>query len=805
MEICRWFGAPTRENINTPYLPAGHNVNEELGPKKPTVREAKGLVTRRIVCRKSPRFDMAELTPKNPKCAVTSSAVVGDNVNNSKNLFSPASRGRINRRCTHVLEHDDAGMSTFSSDGDFITLNFRECHAFCGVCDDLKSYKLQMCFDCLSAGTTEYIYCAHWCVLGNDCCFKNFRNSYVRLLTRENIESNPGPRFFGRDWTDDESPAILAIQGGLEKDGKFVCPGLTCDLSFKSYALWSQHNQSKHGNMCMVCFKDGLFRVLHECVLQGAALPVVEKSIEKITRPVPKPKKQPQLQQRKCDHCKNPIDLKMTPEKWKAHEPYCTNCPTCPCCTFRSRDEGKLIFHVSSCHGIPAAEVKAILRYTDSRTSEILGEFVPPRNLPPNTPDKKEKGKAVEGQVRPFDPLEDAVRAFRETGKQIPRTIANGLIDMGFDVPAEIIASSDDESSDSDSSGDDSDDDDVQVNNAAQAGPAPAQPVVPAAVNAPVVPPRPGRPLPAVPNPAPAAPAPVPVVPAPVPAPAVPAPLPVVAVVPPPVPKVDPNFIFNKNFSDFSHVNPNVARGSLLRTLGLRLIGVVASACSAYLDWKTFKLTDVVKTFLVNKLSPRILPPFTFVLNSLRIVSLLSLFYNFYLIYQSFMRIKRTVDKLQIGWIPAMKMLTRTDKVHWIRTTPAGFHLPEPTLDKRHDSHSSRDFIRKQKLANWLVISYAPASFIGKALGAHEDWSVTRLVVSESVVMEGMGMKNMSTIADLNVAKVRIDQFISSLSIVNVDRDEDDAIYNNSATMLYGLYLNLVKERNAKLGFLPPQ
>ena len=77
--------------------------------------------------------------------------------------------------------------------------------------------------------------------------------------------------------------------------------------------------------------------------------------------------------------------------------------------------------------------------------------------------------------------------------------------------------------------------------------------------------------------------------------------------------------------------------------------------------------------------------------------------------------------------------------------------------------------------------------------------------MSESVVMEGMGMKNMSTIADLNVAKVRIDQFISSLSIVNVDRDEDDAIYNNSATMLYGLYLNLVKERNAKLGFLPPQ
>lgn len=169
------------------------------------------------------------------------------------------------------------------------------------------------------------------------------------------------------------------------------------------------------------------------------------------------------------------------------------------------------------------------------------------------------------------------------------------------------------------------------------------------------------------------------------------------------------------------------------------------------------------------------------------------------------MRIKRTVDKLQIGWIPAMKMLTRTDKVHWIRTTPSGTHLPEPTLDKRHDSHSSRDFIRKQKLANWLVISYAPASFIGKALGAHEDWSVTRLVVSESVVMEGMGMKNMSTIADLNVAKVRIDQFISSLSIVNVDRDEDDAIYNNSATLLYGLYLNLVKERNAKLGFLPPQ
>ena len=137
-----------------------------------------------------------------------------------------------------------------------------------------------------------------------------------------------------------------------------------------------------------------------------------------------------------------------------------------------------------------------------SLISEILGEFVPPRNLPSNTPDKKEKGKAVEGQVRPFDPLEDAVRAFRETGKQIPRTIANGLIDMGFDVPAEIIASSDDESSDSDSSGDDSDDDDVQVNNAAQAGPAPAQPVVPAAVNAPVVPPRPGRPLPAVPNPA---------------------------------------------------------------------------------------------------------------------------------------------------------------------------------------------------------------------------------------------------------------------------------------------------------------
>lgn len=654
---------------------------------------------------------MSFLTPQTPQQSGASFSPVPCNVMhvNGKRKASLSSQAACKRlktlshvsyhgnSNTRIFDHDDSGFTVGSiSNGDkCILLTQQACCASCWMCNDYEHVKFKTCHECLSAGTSECVYVGLNCILGNSCMFRDLRRSYVRLLTRENIESNPGPfRKNCCDWEFDDEEQFehhvfqCSTAKGNFKAGLATADCYFCPLKFTSMPELNRHVFLKHNIPCWLCLKSYTAGTEHKCPVKKFNLK--EKAVYQNQQEKNNKKPKPKKDNVKCKYCNKVVKSKMTENDWKEHEPLCIQPLKCVKCGYTTRCKDKFSVHWETRH---------------EKEEQV--------------PDKKNDI---------FDGVDDLGDEYEEQPMQVDDAEhAAGMIEAmrkiaGNDEPEPLF------------DGD--------------------QNPQPAAVPIPVQQPKPNLPL------------------------------------------IQPG----GKFISFSHPNPNIQESQFLRKFSINLLKVFGSIAGLYLDMKAMNLFNFCTNNLVNLARCFFLKP-DITVNYSKWGTILLGSYGTYQLVKTAHASIRDFYKIQkhSGIVGAFKILTEAHKVHWTRIKEV------PVIADRHDAHSSRDISRNAHMVHYKVTSYTAGGSVGVSHVASEGWHETDMFVSEELATEAMCMRNFTNLESLGLAKTRIDQFIQNCSIVGLDRKVMRSVYVDTAAFVYGQYLSIVKLKQQRLGFLPPQ
>lgn len=683
------------------------------------------------------------------------------------------------RNQTSIFEHFNSGFFIVSiTENDvFMQATKYDCGSFCPECAFFNNLNGKHCNDCCSFAMGKRMTVNANC--NDNCIFRIVRDSFVKDLTRECIESNPGPSCCGFNF-DSESAFSSHVEkcSALKQDMKEKLSNPSCYFcknDFKTLTMLNQHIMNKHKNVCWIC---SIEEADHKCKLEGASLRVLaaheKKEIAKVTRPTKKPRDNV-----KCKYCNKEVKHFMSPEDWKAHEKDCIPPTKCDHCKYVSRNKDNLDLHKIVAHKdkeklvehkTTVAEAHKNPVQNDAKPTKPKGEIVSPpvpqenpwKNLPKVEQDVLDDLFGTENMIKAEEEMKSDEKdkqskpkfsgSFEET-VVLPADEPNELpeidrLDEVFDVHRLINLRKEIKSIHSDA-----------VEKMYARG---RELVLYKKSEEPVNTPEPEKPK-------------------------------------------------KTEFESFSHPNPNVDKDCLTRKLFAGIVNVAVSLFGFKMDKQLGKILDTIN----NTISPYIFqkqekiltmspfttyvaqPTFTFYKPVMTGLFLLGM-YNLSRWALSLGRDLYKIKKM-VGVSQSLRIALQPHKVHWVAKE---FLECE---DDRHDAQSSRDVKHQAQLRHYEVYSYTKGGMVGESTVAKEGWHRTDMVISEELATESMSMRNFTDLPVLGNVKTRIDQFIMNCSIIGIDRKIYKEVYVDTAAFVYGKYLSMVKTKQARLGFLPPQ
>lgn len=689
--------------------------------------------------------------------------------------------GNVNH--TSIFEHFNSGffVVSISENDTFMQATKYDCGSFCPECNLFNNLNGKHCNDCCSV-----VYGKRMTINANcndKCIFKIVRDSFVKDLTRECIESNPGPSCCGFEFENDNvfsahTDKCASLKHEMKENLK-QASCYFCKSSFKTLTMLNQHILNKHKNVCWIC---SLEEPNHECKLEGANLRILaaqeKRDASKVTRPTKKPRDNV-----KCKYCKKEVKHFMSPDDWKAHEKDCVPPTKCEHCKYVSRNKDNLDLHKAVAHKEKEKEQLAVQQapvtnasknpvQSNNETIKPKAEIISPP-VPKENPWKALPKIDKEELEDLFGP-ENTIQAAEEKDKQEEEVVEKpkkfqGEFEEEMFLPAEYPDPN--EVPDIDKL----ERHDVhRLINLRRDIKALHDSLLDKMYSR-------GKELVLYRKPE------------------------------------EPEKIIEEKppkktlFTSFSHPNPNVDKNCFTRKLFAGVVNVAVSLFGFKMDKYLGKILDSVNNLVspyvfsqqeqILTLSPFttyvVQPTFTFYKPVMTGLFLLGM-YN---LSRWAMSLGRDVYKMRkmLGVSRSLRIALQPHKVHWIAKE---FLECE---DDRHDAQSSRDVKHQAQLRRYEVYSYTKGGNVGEAVVAKEGWHRTDMVVSEELATESMSMRNFTDLPVLGNVKTRIDQFIMNCSIIGIDRKIYKEVYVDTAAFVYGKYLSMVKTKQARLGFLPPQ